>query len=197
MAGERSIGLRLWGALPWLRRGPGFRERTVGHVTGRVLEIGFGYGDNLPLYHAASSVWAIEPDPDGFAQAARLARQTPIPVTIARAVAEALPFADGSFDAVVGMLVFCSVHNPAGALTEVRRVLRPSGMLHLFEHVRAPQPWLAWFQDRVSRPWESWSGGCHVNRDTAASLRAAGFAFQHYRSRYAGLIVEIVASPES
>ena len=195
MNGERGLGMRLWGAWPWLRRGPGFRERTVGHLAGRVLEIGFGYGDNIPYYRAASSLWAIEPDPDGFAEAARLARKVSFPVTLARAVAEALPFADASFDTVVGTLVFCSVSDPIAALSEVRRVLRPNGTLHLFEHVRAPQPWLAWVQDRLSGPWEQWSGGCHVNRDTVGLLQAAGFGLQRFRLRFAGLVVEIQASP--
>jgi SAM-dependent methyltransferase len=91
-------------------------------------------------------------------------------------VAEALPFAEGSFDTVVASLVLCSVGDPAGAAAEIRRVLAPGGELRFFEHVRADEPRLARQQDRLERPWGWFSAGCHPNRDTIATLHAAGFA---------------------
>ena len=51
-------------------------------------------------------------------------------------VAEALPLADGSADAVVCTLTLCSVPEPARALAEARRVLKPGGRLLFLEHVR-------------------------------------------------------------
>lgn len=177
-----------------LRRGPGFRERIVGRLAGRVLEIGFGYGDNLPHYRRASAVWAIEPSASGLAEARRLAGQVNCPIMLNRAVAEALPFADASFDAAVATLVFCSVGDPSLAFRELRRVLRSGGTLHLFEHVRSPYPWLAWLQDRFSSPWERVSGGCHLNRDTIGALRAAGFEVTRVRRFVGGVFVAVQAA---
>jgi hypothetical protein len=46
----------------------------------------------------------------------------------------------------------------------------------VLEHVRDPaSPRRARWQDRVERPWGWVAGGCHPNRDTRATLSAAGF----------------------
>ena len=86
-------------------------------LTGDVLEIGVGTGANLAYYRAAASVAAIEPDPDRAEEtksaAAQASGQLGIPMRVDVAPAEALPYADGSFDAVVSSLVFCSVADQA------------------------------------------------------------------------------------
>jgi hypothetical protein len=64
-------------------------------------------------------------------------------------------------------------HYPA-TVTEVDRVLRPGGRLRFYEHVRAEDPRLARWQDRLERPWGWVVGGCHPNRDTVAAITAAG-----------------------
>jgi SAM-dependent methyltransferase len=87
-----------------------------------------------------------------------------------------MPFADASFDTVVSTLVFCTVGDPAAAAAEVRRVLAPGGRLLVLEHVRdLESATRAGWQDRLERPWGWFAGGCHPNRDTPATLVAAGF----------------------
>jgi SAM-dependent methyltransferase len=96
-------------------------------------------------------------------------------VEVVEAPAERLPLDDGSFDTVVSTLVLCSVEAPDAAAAEIRRVLRPDGRFLLIEHVRSPDSdRLARWQDRLERPWGWVTGGCHPNRDTAATLAAAG-----------------------
>jgi SAM-dependent methyltransferase len=92
-----------------------------------------------------------------------------------RARAEALPFRDGAFDTVVSGLVFCSVSDVPHGLSEVRRVLKPGGVLRMLEHVRASGRVAAWLQDRTQPAWTWFTGGCHPNRDTEAVVAAAGF----------------------
>jgi ubiquinone/menaquinone biosynthesis C-methylase UbiE len=149
------------------------RRRLVEEAGGEVLEIGAGTGKNLPLYRAAVLVVALEPAMRARALDAVL--EARIPVEVVEGDAMALPFRDTSFDTVVFSLVLCTVPDMERVLAEVRRVLRPVGTLRFYEHVRAADPHLARWQDRLERPW-GWIGrGCHPNRNTAAAVAVAGF----------------------
>jgi ubiquinone/menaquinone biosynthesis C-methylase UbiE len=151
------------------------RRRLVEEATGEVLEIGAGTGKNLCLYGAAELVVALEPDRAMRARAHDVAREARVPVEVVEGDAMALPFGDASFDTVVFSLVLCTVADLERALAEARRVLRPGGTLRFYEHVRATDPRLSRWQDRLERPW-GWVGrGCHPNRDTAAAVAATGF----------------------
>jgi len=97
-----------------------------------------------------------------------------VPIRVVDGTAEALPAQDIAFDAVVASLVLCTVAELERALADARRVLRPSGTLRFYEHVRAEDPRLARWQDRLERPWGWLAGGCHPNRDTVAAITAAG-----------------------
>lgn len=100
-------------------------------------------------------------------------------VSVVDGMAEALPAGDGEFDTAVLTLVLCSVTDQPRALRELHRVLRPGGRLVFWEHVRAERPPLATVQDVLDRiVWPLVGGGCHVGRDTAAEITAAGFAVE-------------------
>ena len=75
---------------------------------------------------------------------------------------------------VLATLVMCRVDDPAAALTEVRRVLVPGGELRFMEHVRALTGGWGRFQDWATPVWKRIGGGCHPNRDTAATLKQVG-----------------------
>jgi ubiquinone/menaquinone biosynthesis C-methylase UbiE len=151
------------------------RGALLGGLTGQVLEVGAGTGGNLAHYRHAGTVVACEPDPAMRARLAGKLADAPVPVRLCDAAAEALPFADQSFDVVVCTLVLCTVPDPPAALAESYRVLRPGGRLVFLEHVRG-RGRLARWQDRLT-PLQVWfSGGCHPNRDTQAAIADAGFA---------------------
>src|SRR5213594_1343369 len=107
------------------------REELVGSARGRVLEIGCGTGANFRYYRdGATEVIATEPDPYMLERAARRAKEAGRPIELRQAPAEALPFADRSFDTVLSTLVLCTVRDPSRALAEMRRVLAANGELH-------------------------------------------------------------------
>ncbi len=149
------------------------REALLHGLTGAVLDVGAGTGANLPYLRSAERVVAAEPDPAMMARLARRATDTSVPVEVSDASAEALPFADASFDAVVFTLVLCTVTDPDAALAEARRVLRDDGRLVLLEHVRGDGR-LARVQDRITPLWKIVGAGCHPNRDTLGTLRRRG-----------------------
>jgi SAM-dependent methyltransferase len=155
--------------------GADHRRRLVDQATGEVLEIGAGTGRNLPRYRTATRVVALEPGPGMRARANQAAQAGQVAVEVIDGTAEDLPFPDATFDTVVASLVLCTVPHPARALAEAHRVLRRGGTLRFYEHVRAEDPRLARWQDRLERPWGWLAGGCHPNRDVVAAITAAGF----------------------
>lgn len=160
------------------------RRQLVEGLSGRVLEVGAGTGLALPGYpDSVSSVTAVDVDLEALTRA----RQRRTGVALLQADAQALPFADASFDAVVSSLVFCCVDAPATALAEVRRVLKPGGELRLLEHVRAPGRVLATAQDLLTPAWRKLFGGCRLNRDTFRLVETAGFHVVRREQRLGGV----------
>jgi ubiquinone/menaquinone biosynthesis C-methylase UbiE len=150
------------------------RARVFGDAYGCTLEIGAGAGHNLPHYSAAVSELVVsEPGPQMLDHLRRRMAEAPPQVgrwQLVRAGAEQLPFDDGSFDTVTAAFVHCTIPDPAAALREIARVLRPGGQYLFLEHVRSAGRWLGGFQDLVEFPHTVIAAGCHPNRPTERLL---------------------------
>jgi ubiquinone/menaquinone biosynthesis C-methylase UbiE len=152
------------------------RRQTLAAASGRTIDLGAGTGANLPLFPAAvSELVLVEPDPHMLKKLRPRLGQAPAPASVVQAGAESLPFEDDSFDTAVFTLVLCTVPDPAAALAEAARVLKPGAKLLFVEHVRAEDPGLARWQDRLEGPWRLLGDGCHCNRDTVATIEASPF----------------------
>lgn len=153
------------------------RAEVVGGVTGSILEIGAGTGLNARHYPAGARVFAIEPSEGMRRRAEERLRDPSIraAIRVEDGRVEALPFDAGSFDAVVLTFVLCSVKDLRGALTEIRRVLRPGGVLRLVEHVKSPDRSTAAWQMRLRPVWMTLLGGCDPTHEIALDLERAGF----------------------
>jgi ubiquinone/menaquinone biosynthesis C-methylase UbiE len=151
------------------------RAELLAGARGATLEIGAGTGLNLRHYPAAvTDLVLAEPDRHMARRLRARVAEDGRRAEVVEAPAEHLPFEDGRFDTAVVTLVLCTVDDPARALDEIARVLRPGGRLLFLEHVRASDvPGLARWQDRLERPWGWVAGGCHPNRDTIAALEAS------------------------
>lgn len=162
----------------WIGERAGMRARRrelVGRARGRTLEIGSGTGLNLDHYPADLDELILA-EPEGAMRARMQARvgDSSRAVKVIDAGAEAIPLEDASLDTVVSTLVLCTVDDPARAMGEIVRVLRPGGRFLFIEHVRADSARLAHWQDRLETPWRHFAAGCRCNRDTAALIRASG-----------------------
>lgn len=165
------------------------RGAVVGPAAGRVLEVGAGGGANLPYYRSADQVVLTEPDPYMLRRAAEALRSSGRPAELVPAAAEELPFPDGSFDTVVSTLVFCSVEDPAAALAEVRRVLKPGGRFRFLEHVRSAHPFWGRVQDWIAPAHRCLTGGCRPNRDTLGAIRRSGFEMEELEQPWPGFAI--------
>ncbi|HWH14781.1 MAG TPA: class I SAM-dependent methyltransferase [Miltoncostaeaceae bacterium] len=189
-----SAGHRVFAALydrvgaPAERGWLGERRRALLALSrGDVLEVGAGTGANLAhLPPGLGRVTLSEPDPAMRRRLARrVARAGRAGVVIDPSPAERLALDDASVDTVVVTLALCSVASPTLALAEMRRVLRPDGRLLFLEHVRGHG--LRARLQRLARPmWCRLAAGCHPDRDTVATIRAAGFVIERLTVTDAG-----------
>jgi ubiquinone/menaquinone biosynthesis C-methylase UbiE len=155
------------------------RRRNLAGLSGKVIELGAGDGRNFALYPPeVTEVLAVEPEPYLRERGEAEARKASVPVTVVAGVADRLPAEDASFDAGVASLVLCTVPDQAQALAELRRVIKPGGKLHFFEHVRANRQPRARIDDLLDHVWPHVAGGCHPNRETREAIEAAGFEIQ-------------------
>ena len=156
------------------------RSELLAPAHGTVLEIGAGTGANLEHFPAAVERLVLtEPDRHMRARLATKVAGGGRPAEVVDAGADALPFADATFDVVVCTLVLCSVPDPAAAVREVARVLRPGGRFLFAEHVRSQHPRTARMQDVVRPVWQVLLRGCRPNRDTLGTIAASGLEVEH------------------
>jgi ubiquinone/menaquinone biosynthesis C-methylase UbiE len=159
------------------------RTRLLSDLSGRVLELGCGYGANFTRYPSSvSEVIAVEPEPYMRERAARVAAGAPVPIHVVAGDADHLPLATESVDDAVCSLVLCSVPDQVSALAELRRVLRPGGRLHFYEHVVARnQAGRALQRVADATFWPRLCGNCHTARDTLSAIKEAGFEIERCR----------------
>jgi ubiquinone/menaquinone biosynthesis C-methylase UbiE len=162
------------------------RRKVVPRAEGRVLEIGFGAGHNLPFYDASkvSHLWALEPSAEMRARAVERVAASPIKLDYLGLSGESIPLGDAEADTVLITYTMCSIPDVMKALGEMRRVLKPAGRMIFCEHGSAPDAKVDRFQRRINPVWKSLCGGCHVDRPIPKLIQDAGFKVEDMQTMY-------------
>ena len=159
------------------------RAEACDGLRGQVLELGFGGGLNTRFYPAGvTSVAAVEPSDLGWSLSERRRERSATPVERVGLDGQHLDAPDASYDAVLATFTLCTIPDPALALREVRRVLRPGGSFHFLEHGRSPGPGGGRGQQRVEPVQRRVAGGCHLTRDVTELISAAGLEVTSLRT---------------
>lgn len=171
--------------MDWMMSGETFqrlRVQVLKDVRGEVLEIGYGTALNLPHYPlGVSRLTMVDPARLLTSRVKQRMAQAGFPVVIEEQPAEALPFPDRRFDFVVSTWTLCTIPDPPQALREIRRVLKPGGLLVFLEHGRSDEARVAAWQDRLNPLQRVVACGCNLNRPIGRLIETSGFNLIHCR----------------
>jgi ubiquinone/menaquinone biosynthesis C-methylase UbiE len=154
--------------------------------------VAIGTGRNLPFYPAEVTITGVELSPAMLAIARQRAADLDRSVDLHEGDAQALPFADASFDSVVCALSLCTIPDPAAAIGEMKRVLVPGGRLLLVDHIGSTWPPIRaaqWLLERLTIR----AAGEHFTRRQLPLVRAAGFEIVEVERLKAGTVERIFA----
>mgnify|MGYP006276385897 CR=1 FL=1 len=161
------------------------RDAVTEGLAGTVVEIGFGSGLNIASYPPeVDMVWAVEPSLTGRRLAVARIADSPTPIAYAGLRGERIELPDDSCDGALCTFTLCTVPGVEQALAELRRVLRPGGRFHFLEHGLAPDAPTQRWQRRLEPMQLRLADGCHLTRDPAELVRAAGFELEFVHSDY-------------
>jgi ubiquinone/menaquinone biosynthesis C-methylase UbiE len=162
------------------------RRKVVPRAEGRVLEVGFGAGHNLPFYDAAkvTHLWALEPSAEMRARAAERVAQTTIPLEFLDLPSEKIPLESECADTVLITYTLCTIPDVMAALSEMRRVLKPAGRMIFCEHGEAPDADVKRWQGRLTPIWKAIGGGCHLGRPIPSLIQNGGFRVENMETMY-------------
>ncbi|HSP86355.1 MAG TPA: class I SAM-dependent methyltransferase [Psychrobacter sp.] len=162
------------------------RSKIVPQALGEVLEVGIGSGLNLPFYDPkkVSSIIGIDPAAQMQSLARKRATAIGIPVEVIAVDVQGIHADTDRFDTIIMTFTLCSIDDPVPALREMARVLKPGGRLLFCEHGLAPDPSIERWQHRLTPFWKPMAGGCHLDRDIPALIRAGGFVIDELSEEY-------------
>jgi len=162
------------------------RKKVVPRAQGRVLEIGFGAGHNLPFYDSSkvTHLWALEPSKEMRERAAQRVSQSSIPLEFLDLPSEQIPLDNEEADTILITYTLCTIPDVAKALSEMRRVLKPEGKMIFCEHGEAPDQSVKRWQERLTPAWKFIGGGCHLGRPIPQLIHDAGFRVTGMETMY-------------
>lgn len=175
-------GMEYCMSMPFLEK---YRKEVLSGVVGRVLEIGFGTGLNLPHYPSSiCEIVTVDVNSGMNAIAAKRIEESPISVDHRVLNGDRLPMEDESFDCVVSSWTLCSIANIDQALGEIRRVLKPGGQLLFIEHGLSDDPKVQKWQNRLTPIQKIISGGCHLNRNIKDLIEGQNLKIESMKNFY-------------
>lgn len=162
------------------------RRKVVPRAEGRVLEIGFGAGHNLPFYdpQKVTHLWALEPSREMRARAAGLVAASPLTIDFLDLEAESIPLDDEAADTILITYTLCTIPDVMQALAGMRRVLKPNGRMIFCEHGAAPDENVRRWQNRIDPLWQKIAGGCHLSRSVPQLIQDSGFHIADMETMY-------------
>ena len=131
------------------------RDAAVKHLglapNDSVLEVGIGTGLNLPLYPPSCRLTGIDLSQEMLDKAIERVQTLAMPnVTLKVMDATALDFGDDEFDKAMATYTISAVPDPVAVLREMRRVVKPGGVIVVLNHFRSERRAIGLVEDLVA-----------------------------------------------
>jgi phosphatidylethanolamine/phosphatidyl-N-methylethanolamine N-methyltransferase len=116
-----------------------------------VLEVGIGTGLNLPLYPATCRLSGIDLSQEMLDKAVERVQTLTMPdVTLKVMDATSMDFGDNEFDRAIATYTISAVPDPIAVLREMRRVVKPNGVIVILNHFRSERRVAGRLEDLVA-----------------------------------------------
>ncbi|MGZ3627694.1 MAG: class I SAM-dependent methyltransferase [Ktedonobacteraceae bacterium] len=168
------------------------RAWACSQAQGQVLEIAIGTALNLPFYPADVEITGIEISPAMLELARHRAQSLGRQVELVIGDAQALPFADQSFDTVVCTIALCSIPDERKAVAEAWRILRPGGRFVALEHVCSPNIIIRTLE-RMLESYTVRTQADHLLREPVEAMQEVGFSIEYLKRQKLGIVERLIA----
>ena len=157
------------------RRYRQLRPLLFAGMGGLILDAGVGTGRNFPFYPSGAKVIGIDVSAAMLSRAQQRLGQTRVEVELREMDITHLEFPDQHVDNAVATFLFCVLpdEQQTPALAEIKRVLKPGGVVRLLEYTRPTDP----FRRAITKlwePWVHWAYGASFDRNTEQYIPGAG-----------------------
>ena len=131
------------------------REAAIKHLDltrqHSVLEVGIGTGLNLPLYPETCRLTGIDLSQEMLDKAVERVQTLTMPdVTLKVMDATSMDFGDNEFDRAIATYTISAVPDPVAVLREMRRVVKPNGVIVILNHFRSERRVAGRLEDLVA-----------------------------------------------
>lgn len=160
-------------------------------MEGEVLFLALGTGLDIEFFPPGKHITAIDISPEMLAVAKPRIEGYSGTIDAREMDVHDLDFPDNHFDQIYTSCTFCSVPKPVQGLESLKRVLKPGGIIRMFEHTGSHfQPFK--FMMDIMTPI-SGKLGPEMNRNTTSHVRKAGFNILQVDNIYMDMVKTIVA----